>query len=235
MNTPTPKKSERSNKLNKQKSSELDDVKKVKKVKKVVEKEPEPPTPKPPTPEPEPPTPEPKQEPEPEPEQDDALVKERKAVSRDSVLEEFDSLLSVLDAEIEVLRKTPKCGGVKFLRSLVKQVKLIRANSARVMKKKTKTERKNPSNSGFLKPVNISTEMAKFTGWNPTEPRSRVEVTKYICDYIKENNLQNPDDRRQIRPDPKLQKLLGLKGKEDHGLKYYSLQTHLKRHFVKPE
>jgi chromatin remodeling complex protein RSC6 len=228
MNTPTPKKSERSNKLNKQKSSEDDVVKKVKKVKKVVEKEPEPPTPEP---EPQPPTP----EPEPEPEHDDTLVKERKVVSRDTVLEEFDSVLSVIDAEIEVLRKTPKCGGVKFLRSLVKQIKIIRANSARVMKKKTKTERKNPSNSGFLKPVNISNEMAKFTGWNPSEPRSRVEVTKYICDYIKENNLQNPDDRRQIRPDPKLQKLLGLKGKEDHGLKYYSLQTHLKRHFVKPE
>jgi len=234
MNSQTPKKTEKSSKVNKQKSSESEDVaKKVKKVKKVVE--PEPPAPQPPTPQSEP-EPEPEPEPELEPQAlDDLSLKQRKAVSRDSVLEEFDSLLSVLDAEIEVLRKTPKCGGVKFLRSLVKQVKLIRANSARVMKKKTKTERKNPSNSGFLKPVNISTEMAKFTGWNPTEPRSRVEVTKYICDYIKENNLQNPDDRRQIRPDPKLQKLLGLKGKEDHGLKYYSLQTHLKRHFVKPE
>ena len=231
MNSQTPKKTEKSSKVNKQKTSESDDVaKKVKKVKKVVE-----PAPQPPTPEPEPePQPEPESEPEPQA-LDDLSVKQRKAVSRDSVLEEFDSLLSVLDAEIEVLRKTPKCGGVKFLRTVVKQVKLIRANSARVMKKKTKTERKNPSNSGFLKPVNISSEMAKFTGWNPTEPRSRVEVTKYICDYIKENNLQNPDDRRQIRPDPKLQKLLGLKGKEDHGLKYYSLQTHLKRHFVKQE
>ena len=231
MNSQTPKKTEKSSKVNKQKTSESDDVaKKVKKVKKVVE-----PAPQPPTPEPEPePQPEPESEPEPQA-LDDLSVKLRKAVSRDSVLEEFDSLLSVLDAEIEVLRKTPKCGGVKFLRTVVKQVKLIRANSARVMKKKTKTERKNPSNSGFLKPVNISSEMAKFTGWNPTEPRSRVEVTKYICDYIKENNLQNPDDRRQIRPDPKLQKLLGLKGKEDHGLKYYSLQTHLKRHFVKQE
>ena len=229
MNSQTPKKTEKSSKVNKQKTSESDDVaKKVKKVKKVAE-----PAPQPPTPEPEP-QPEPESEPEPQA-LDDLSVKLRKAVSRDSVLEEFDSLLSVLDAEIEVLRKTPKCGGVKFLRTVVKQVKLIRANSARVMKKKTKTERKNPSNSGFLKPVNISSEMAKFTGWNPTEPRSRVEVTKYICDYIKENNLQNPDDRRQIRPDPKLQKLLGLKGKEDHGLKYYSLQTHLKRHFVKQE
>ena len=232
MSTPN-KKMDKSNKVNKQQSSELDVVKKSKKVsKKVVEKEPEP--------EPEPevqlePVPEVEPEAELDTQETPLLSKKRKVVSRDSILENFDSLLGMIDAEIEVLRKNTKCGGVKFLRLLTKHVKNIRANCARVMKKKKKIDRKNTSNSGFLKPVNISPEMAKFTGWNQNEQRSRVEVTKYICNYIKEHNLQNPEDRRQIRPDPKLQKLLGLKGKEDHGLKYYSLQTHLKRHFIKPE
>ena len=85
----------------------------------------------------------------------------------------------------------------------------------------------------FLKPVKISKELAKFTGWDPAVEKSRVDVTKYICNYIKDNNLQNPTDRRQIQveKDPKFKKLLEF----DSGsgvLTYYSLQTYLKKHFV---
>jgi upstream activation factor subunit UAF30 len=102
------------------------------------------------------------------------------------------------------------------------------------MKKKKKSGRTNNKNSGFLKPVPISKEMAKFTGWNQDELRSRVEVTKYICDYISQHDLQNPEDRRQIRPDTRLQKLLGFNPKKSkEPLRYYSLQTHLKHHFPK--
>ena len=158
--------------------------------------------------------------------------KSRKTVDRDTVLEEFDTLITSVDAEIESLRQNSKgSGNVKFLRSLNKNIKNLRTQTSRVMKKK-KTERKNNTTSGFLKPVAISNEMAKFTGWDASELRSRVEVTKYICDYIKEHNLQNPDDRREIRPDNKLQKLLGVSS-DDDSLKYYSLQTHLKKHFPK--
>ena len=95
------------------------------------------------------------------------------------------------------------------------------------------TERNN-TNSGFLKPVSISKEMSTFAGWKPDELHSRVDVTKYICNYIKENNLQNPDDKRQITPDAKLKKLLNYTVKDgEPPLKYYSLQTYLKQHFPK--
>lgn len=171
-------------------------------------------------------------EPEPEVVEETPLVKQRKVVDRDSVLEDFDTLIASVEAEIESLRQNSKgTGNVKFLRSLNKNIKMLRTHTSRVMKKK-KTERKNTTTSGFLKPVTISNEMAKFTGWDAKDLRSRVEVTKYICDYIKEHNLQNPEDRREIRPDAKLQKLLGVSG-DDGALKYYSLQTHLKRHFPK--
>jgi upstream activation factor subunit UAF30 len=160
-------------------------------------------------------------------------TKQRKVVDRDTVLEDFDALSKLIDAEIENLRQNSKSNGnVKFLRSLNKNLKVLRTNTTKVMKKK-KTERKNNSTSGFLKPVTISGEMAKFTGWDPKELRSRVEVTKYICDYIKSHDLQNPEDRREIRADAKLQKLLGVKPEDK--IKYYSLQTHLKKHFPKTE
>ena len=89
----------------------------------------------------------------------------------------------------------------------------------------------NITNSGFLKPISISKEMCNFAGWGSDELHSRVDVTKLVCNYIKENNLQNPADRRQITPDAKLKKLLNYKTSEP--LKYYTLQTYLKQHFTK--
>jgi upstream activation factor subunit UAF30 len=163
---------------------------------------------------------------------DTPRTKQRKVVDRDSVLRDFDSLVESIDSEIENMRENKSVVNTKFLRSLNKNIKLLRTECTRMMKKKI--ERKNNSTSGFLKPVAISTEMAKFTGWDAKDLRSRVEVTKYVCDYIKEHDLQNPEDRREIMPDAKLQKLLGLEPK-DGAIKYYSLQTHLKKHFPKKE
>jgi chromatin remodeling complex protein RSC6 len=165
--------------------------------------------------------------------------KPRQTPSRDTVLTAFDELIEMVDDEIQRLRDGPiKTKGIKFLRSLNKRVKTLRNQTARVTKQKTKTPRKGNNNSGFQKPVKISKELAKFAGWSEDELRSRVEVTKYICDYISEHNLQNPDDRRQIKPDTKLQKLLGYNPKTaEQPLRYYSIQTQLKKqnHFPKNE
>ena len=86
-----------------------------------------------------------------------------------------------------------------------------------------------------MKPVKISKEMTDFTGWAPDELKSRVDVTKYICGYIREKDLQNPKDRRQIQPDTKLQALLHLSKKDlkDEPLTYYTLQKKIQGHFVK--
>lgn len=162
--------------------------------------------------------------------------KKRNAPTKESVTSEFDALIVSIQEEIDRLRETPgKQKGIKFLRSLNKQVKVVRSHSTRVMKKKHKTKRENNNNSGFLKPVKISKEMAKFTGWDQKELRSRVDVTKYICEYIRKNNLQNPDDRRQIVADKKLSKLLGYDAKTaEDPLTYYRIQTYMKKHFTNP-
>lgn len=162
-------------------------------------------------------------------------TKQRRSPTRESVLEDFETMIMSIETEIQQLREGPsKTKGVKFLRSLNKNLKLLRNRTARVMKQKQRSGRSNNKNSGFLKPVAISKEMARFTGWDANELRSRVDVTKYICNYISENNLQNPEDRRQINPDAKLRKLLGFDPKKNkEPLRYYSLQTHLKHHFPK--
>lgn len=63
-------------------------------------------------------------------------------------------------------------------------------------------------NSGLLKPVAISKDIATFAGWNPDELHSRVDVTKAICDYIKTNGLQKPSNKKNILPDDVLKTLL---------------------------
>ncbi|NBO25089.1 MAG: hypothetical protein EBU93_07670, partial [Chlamydiae bacterium] len=158
----------------------------------------------------------------------------RHVPTRESVTTEFDELIAAVEAEIESLRTAPsKSKGVKFLRTINKRLKTLKSHALRVSKQRPSSRRKN-TNSGFLKPVNISKELAKFTGWDQNEPRSRVDVTKYICNYIKEHNLQDPEDRRNIRVenDANLKKLLRFDGKDKKPLTYYSLQTYLKSHFV---
>jgi upstream activation factor subunit UAF30 len=161
-------------------------------------------------------------------------TKTRQTPTRDSVEKEFDELVASIDEEIGRLRDAPsKSKGVKFLRSVNKRVKALKNHALRISKQKT-TVRRNNTNSGFLKPVQISKDLAKFTGWEHNQPRSRVDVTKFICNYIKEKNLQDPEDKRNIRvdSDPALKKLLKYDNTEGKPLTYYSLQTYLKSHFT---
>jgi upstream activation factor subunit UAF30 len=166
---------------------------------------------------------------------EDSEKKSRQVLTKESVSVGFDELVSVIDEEIERLRENQqKSKGVKFLRSLGKKLKTLKSVTVRVMKQKTKTNRKNNTNSGFLKPVKISQDMAKFTGWKSDDLKSRVDVTKFICNYIRENNLQNPEDRRQILADKKLSKLLDYQ-QDDKPLTYYRIQTYMKKHFTNPD
>ena len=64
------------------------------------------------------------------------------------------------------------------------------------------------SNSAFMKPLNVSEDLAKVVGKGPM-PRS--EVVKKLWVYIKENNLQDPNNKRNINADENLKKVFGGK------------------------
>lgn len=171
-------------------------------------------------------------------EETDSPKKKRTVQTKESILEAMDEVISLVEGEIENLRTSQqKTKGIKFLRTINKKFKQIRNHSNRVMKSKSGIKKQtNNSNSGFLKPVPISAEMAKFTGWDPSENKSRVDVTKFICAYVKEHDLQNPNDRRQIIADAKLSKLLKYDSKkETEPLTYYKVQSYLKNHFPKTQ
>jgi len=162
-------------------------------------------------------------------------TKTRVVPTRESVMTDFSEILSLVDGEIERLREgADKTHSAKFLRQLHRRLRSLQSNTARVLKHKTPSARRN-NNSGFLKPVNISGDIAKFTGLDPKTQHSRVDVTKFLCKYIKDKNLQNPEDKRQIRADPALTKLLNYDAKTGEPLTYYHMQKLMKSHFTKPQ
>lgn len=59
-------------------------------------------------------------------------------------------------------------------------------------------------NSAFMKPLNVSPELAEVVGNGPM-PRS--EVVKKLWVYIKKNNLQDPSNKRNINADENLKKV----------------------------
>lgn len=67
---------------------------------------------------------------------------------------------------------------------------------------------KKQTTSTFMKPMKISPELAEVIGKGPMP---RTEVTKQIWGYIKENNLQDAKNRRNINADEKLRKVFGNK------------------------
>ena len=64
------------------------------------------------------------------------------------------------------------------------------------------------TNSAFMKPMNISPELAVVVGKGPM-PRS--EVVKALWVYIKKNGLQDATNKRNINADEALKKVFGGK------------------------
>ena len=62
---------------------------------------------------------------------------------------------------------------------------------------------------------------------------SRTDVTKKIHEYCKAKNLQNPADKRHIKADAPLRKL--LKMNKDDDLTFFNLQKFMKVHFPNKE
>lgn len=154
----------------------------------------------------------------------------RTPVTKESVNQEFLDIIHALNTEITQTRDTDK-KSAKFLRTLVKQLKVLCSHTLKICKHRKKRIN---GNSGFSKPVRISAELAKFTGWSPTELKARTDVTRFMCEYIKKHSLANPSDRRIIlvQNDEKLRKLLKY-SEADGPVNYGNLQRYLAKHFPK--
>jgi upstream activation factor subunit UAF30 len=62
------------------------------------------------------------------------------------------------------------------------------------------------ANPALQKPLQPSDELAAVVGSNPLP---RAEMVSRVWDYIKQHNLQNPENRREILADDKLKPIFG--------------------------
>jgi chromatin remodeling complex protein RSC6 len=76
--------------------------------------------------------------------------------------------------------------------------------------------------SGLQRPVTPSRELAAITG---SAPLPRSQVVSKIWDHIKKNNLQNPQNKREIIADDKLRPIFG----KDR-VSMFEMNKHLSRH-----
>lgn len=116
---------------------------------------------------------------------------------------------------------------------LLKSVNKRKTRSSSASEGEDGNTRRRVTPSGFTKPVKLSDSLCDFMGVAHGTTLPRTNVTKYINEYIKTNNLQDPSDKRHILPDDKLKTILDLSGREDSHITYFNMQTFIKHHFSK--
>jgi chromatin remodeling complex protein RSC6 len=78
-------------------------------------------------------------------------------------------------------------------------------------------------NPALMKPLQPSKELAAVVG---SSPLPRTEVVSKVWDYIKSNNLQNPENKREILADAKLQAVFDGKSK----VSMFEMDKHFAQH-----
>lgn len=151
--------------------------------------------------------------------------------NREKTDELLKSLISVVQDRIASDKNL-----LSSLRELNRQVTRERKEVGKIVKKLNKGQRKkrrggNKSPGGFTKPAPLSAQMCAFLEVTDGTELPRTEVTRRVNAYVKTNDLQNPENKKQILADGKLKSLLYLK--DDDELTYFNLQRFMKVHFLK--
>lgn len=115
------------------------------------------------------------------------------------------------------------------VKKLEKQIAKDKKSLDKELKKKKNVKKTDRVLNGFSKPGVVSDELKKFFNLGSDEMIARTEVTKKITSYCQEHKLQNEKDKRIIKPNKDLKKLLRLKDSDE--LTYFNLQKYMKIHF----
>jgi hypothetical protein len=97
-----------------------------------------------------------------------------------------------------------------------------RSTEIKMAKNPTGEGKSATANSAFMKPLQPSKELAAIVG---AAPLPRSEVVSKVWEYIKANSLQNPENKREILADDKLEGVFGKKK-----VTMFEMNKHLAQH-----
>ena len=155
------------------------------------------------------------------------VASESEATDKSSVVSQLMEERNQAQANLQLVMNT-----VSALKLNMKNIDKMIARVVKDAAKSSKKKKVSNGLSGFEKPTLISDELASFFGKEKDTRMARTEVSKLIHEYVKTNSLQKEDNRRVIKPDSKLQKLLAIDTAKEE-LTYFNLQKYLKKHFRK--
>lgn len=151
-----------------------------------------------------------------------------------TLADRFSSLLNLVDEQTK--------NHSVFMKTVNSELKGLQKELSKVQGKPSKKKKKEPVDGEdvvkrknvFEVPVPISDELCEFLGLQKGEMCSRQSVTNGITKYVKDNDLQNPENKRYILLDTsdagrKLNALL----LPDQPLTFFNMQRYLKPHYPK--
>jgi chromatin remodeling complex protein RSC6 len=145
----------------------------------------------------------------------------------ESLVAQNENLLETQKLMLSTVKKVAKTYS-KYRKDYEKNV----ARERRKAKKDPNRKKREPS--GFAVPTNISSDLCDFLSVPHDTKMSRTDVTRKITKYIRDKNLQVPENRRSFIPDSQLGGILGPLKEVDKekGYTYFNLQRYITPHIT---
>ena len=165
----------------------------------------------------------------------ESKVDETKSLSSDAILTAFDAKIQQVSSILSSLKNDSKALRKEILSNKKAFEKLEKKSAKKKRAAPVDGEEAKPRNSGFMRPVKISDELASFLGKATGTVMGRQDANDEIRQYVSLHNLKETEKGkgRNINPDAKLSSLLKLPAGEQ--LTYFNLQKYMKPHFIRIE
>lgn len=117
-----------------------------------------------------------------------------------------------------------------------KDIKKMFEREIKELKKNRKTKRTRKPDAkpgGFRKPTKITDQLCQFLGFEKGTLHARTEVSKKLNEWIRDQGLQNPKDRRIIIPNKQLLDLFNDDYVDGCHLDFFTMQKYIRHHYIK--
>lgn len=152
-----------------------------------------------------------------------------------TLADRFSSLLSLVDEQTKTHTSFMKTVNSE-LKALQKELSKVHPKSRKKKKEPVDGEDVVKRKNVFDVPVPVSDELCDFLGVEKGQMYSREFVRNSMFEYVKSNNLQNPENRRYILLDTTdAGRKLGSLLNPDQPLTFFNMQRYLKPHYPKAE